>query len=168
MYQSALSIADALANGSTHRSARILTNRRIVLRSQPVGALRAEHFALEEHAVPASSADQVLLRTLYLSLDPYLHAGIEDAANDAVPVRVGQVMAGSWKAEDSAGWLFALRIALGFQFLGQLSDRFAAGIFSRLDLVHRERAFGSHLTISFLTHWNHAPGVGVGALAVLV
>jgi hypothetical protein len=57
---------------------------------------------------------------------------------------------------------------LGFQFLGQLRDRFAAGIFSRLDLVFRERAFGSHLAISLLTHRNHALGVGVGALVVLV
>jgi NADPH-dependent curcumin reductase CurA len=59
----------------------VLTNRRVVLRSRPVGHPRAENFALEEHAVPAPSADQVLLRTLYLSLDPYDQAGIEDAAS---------------------------------------------------------------------------------------
>jgi len=95
VYQSAIPIAEALAKGPTYGPFRGLTNRRIVLRSRPVRALRAENLALEEHAVPAASADQVLLRTLYLSLDPYLHASIEDAANDAVPVRVGQVMAGS-------------------------------------------------------------------------
>ena len=95
MYQSAIPIAEALPKGSTYGLSRSLTNRRVVLRSRPVGALRAEDFALERHAVPAPSADQVLLRTLYLSLDPYLHASIEDGANDAVPVRVGQVMAGT-------------------------------------------------------------------------
>jgi NADPH-dependent curcumin reductase len=95
VYQSAIPIAEALAKGSTYRPSRSLNNRRIVLRSRPVGALRAEDFAAEEHAVPAPSFGQVLLRTLYLSLDPYLPASIEDAANDAVPVRVGQVMAGT-------------------------------------------------------------------------
>jgi NADPH-dependent curcumin reductase len=73
----------------------VLTNRRVVLRSRPVGHPRAENFALEEHTVPAPSADQVLLRTLYLSLDPYDQAGIEDAASQGACVRVGQVMAGS-------------------------------------------------------------------------
>jgi NADPH-dependent curcumin reductase len=95
VYQSALSIADALANGSTHGSARTLTNRRVVLRSRPLGPARVENFAVEDRAVPVPSADQVLLRTLYLSLDPYCQAGIDDAVTDEVPVRVGQVMAGN-------------------------------------------------------------------------
>jgi NADPH-dependent curcumin reductase len=69
-------------------------NRRVVLRSRPVGPLRTEHFAIEEVPVPTPSAGQVLLRTLYLSLDPYLPGAIEDRATDAAPVKVGQVMAG--------------------------------------------------------------------------
>ena len=70
-------------------------NRRIVLRSHPAGALRTEHFAIEEVPVPTPLAGQVLLRTLYLSLDPYLPGALGDEATDGAPIRTGQVMAGA-------------------------------------------------------------------------
>lgn len=94
MYESSIALADAPADDSAHLLRRSLTNRRVVLRSLPVGALRAEHFTVQEVAVPTPMAGQVLLRTLYLSLDPYLPGAIGDRATDAVPVRAGQVMAG--------------------------------------------------------------------------
>jgi len=69
-------------------------NRRVVLGSRPVGVPSAANFRLEEAAVPAPSPGQVLLRTLYLSLDPYMRGCISDASSDAAPLAVGQVMAG--------------------------------------------------------------------------
>jgi len=54
-------------------------NRRIVLNSRPVGAPTAENFRLEALAIPVPSAGQVLLRTLYLSLDPYMRGRMSDA-----------------------------------------------------------------------------------------
>jgi NADPH-dependent curcumin reductase CurA len=70
-------------------------NRRVVLSSRPVGVPSAANFRLEEAAVPAPSPGQVLLRTLYLSLDPYMRGCISDASSDAAaPLAVGQVMAG--------------------------------------------------------------------------
>ena len=41
----------------------------VVLRSHPVGEPRAEDFAVETVDVPTAGANQVLLRTLWLSLD---------------------------------------------------------------------------------------------------
>ena len=69
-------------------------NRRIVLNSRPVGAPTAEDFRLEELVVPVPSAGQVLLRTLYLSLDPYMRGRMSDVPSYATPVAIGEVMVG--------------------------------------------------------------------------
>jgi NADPH-dependent curcumin reductase CurA len=69
-------------------------NRRIVLNRRPLGAPTAENFRLEEQAIPVASAGQVLLRNLYLSLDPYMRGRMSDAPSYAAPVAVGDVMVG--------------------------------------------------------------------------
>jgi NADPH-dependent curcumin reductase len=69
-------------------------NRRIVLNSRPVGAPSPKNFLLEELAVPVPSGKQVLLRTLYLSLDPYMRGRMSDAPSYAAPVAVGDVIVG--------------------------------------------------------------------------
>ena len=69
-------------------------NRRIVLASRPVGAPTPDDFRLEESALPAPAAGQLLLRTLYLSLDPYMRGRMSDAPSYAAPVAVGEVMVG--------------------------------------------------------------------------
>lgn len=69
-------------------------NRRIVLNSRPVGAPTAGNFRLVESDVPVPSAGQVLTRTLYLSLDPYMRGRMSDAPSYAAPVAVGEVMVG--------------------------------------------------------------------------
>ena len=71
-----------------------IANRRIVLNSRPVGAPVAENFRLEQLGVPALSGGQVLLRTVYLSLDPYMRGRMSDAPSYAPPVAVGEVMVG--------------------------------------------------------------------------
>ena len=47
-------------------------NRRIVLASRPVGAPTLDNFALESVPVPKPGDGELLLRTKYLSLDPYM------------------------------------------------------------------------------------------------
>lgn len=47
-------------------------NRRWVLASRPHGAPVPENFRLEEDDVATPGEGQVLLRTVYLSLDPYM------------------------------------------------------------------------------------------------
>jgi NADPH-dependent curcumin reductase CurA len=70
-------------------------NRRIVLNSRPVGAPTDENFRLEENVIAAPAAGQLLLRTLYLSLDPYMRGRMSDAPSYAAPVAVGEVMVGA-------------------------------------------------------------------------
>ncbi len=69
-------------------------NRRIILNSRPVGAPTTDNFRLVETAKPVPSAGQVLLRTLYLSLDPYMRGRMSDAPSYAPPVAIGEVMLG--------------------------------------------------------------------------
>jgi hypothetical protein len=90
MDQRTISIADGVRNTLLGNA----VNRRIVLRSRPAGAPRAANFRLEERAVPTPSAGHVLMRTLYLSLDPYMRGRMSDRPPYAAPMAVGEVMAG--------------------------------------------------------------------------
>ena len=69
-------------------------NQRIVLASRPVGAPTPENFRLEREALPDLAEGQVLLKTLYLSLDPYMRGRMSDAPSYAAPVAIGEVMTG--------------------------------------------------------------------------
>ena len=69
-------------------------NRRIVLASRPSGEPADSDFRLETGAVPEPGPGQLLLRTVYLSLDPYMRGRMSDAPSYAEPVQVGQPMVG--------------------------------------------------------------------------
>ncbi|MCU6671654.1 NADP-dependent oxidoreductase [Enterobacteriaceae bacterium H4N4] len=69
-------------------------NRRWVLASRPHGAPVAENFRLEESPVPGLGEGQILLRTVYLSLDPYMRGRMSDAPSYSPPVEIGAVMVG--------------------------------------------------------------------------
>jgi NADPH-dependent curcumin reductase len=70
------------------------TNRRIVLARRPQGFPTAEDFRLEQQAVPTPAPGQLLLRTRYLSLDPYMRGRMNEAASYAPPVAIGAPMVG--------------------------------------------------------------------------
>ena len=69
-------------------------NHRIVLNSRPVGAPTPENFRIEEAPIAAPATGEVLLRTLYLSLDPYMRGRMSDGPSYAAPVPLGEVMVG--------------------------------------------------------------------------
>ena len=69
-------------------------NRRWVLASRPKGAPVADNFRLEKDALAAPEEGQVLLRTVYLSLDPYMRGRMSDAPSYSPPVAIGEVMCG--------------------------------------------------------------------------
>ncbi|AKQ55447.1 alcohol dehydrogenase [Bordetella hinzii] len=69
-------------------------NRRIVLARRPQGEPLETDFRLETEAVPQVGPGQVLLRTVYLSLDPYMRGRMSDAPSYAKPVALGEVMVG--------------------------------------------------------------------------
>jgi NADPH-dependent curcumin reductase CurA len=69
-------------------------NRQWVLASRPHGEPRQDNFRLEETAIPAVTEGTVLLRTVYLSLDPYMRGRMSDAPSYAPPAEIDQVMVG--------------------------------------------------------------------------
>ncbi|UXZ98301.1 NADP-dependent oxidoreductase [Pseudomonas phytophila] len=72
----------------------LILNQRIVLASRPTGAPTPENFRLEREALPDLQEGQVQLRTLYLSLDPYMRGRMSDAPSYADPVEIDAVMEG--------------------------------------------------------------------------
>ncbi len=68
--------------------------KQIVLASRPKGPPTAENFRLETVPMPAVPTGGLLLRVLYLSLDPYMRGRMDDAKSYAKPVGIGEVMTG--------------------------------------------------------------------------
>ncbi len=75
------------------------TNRRIVLAQRPKGRPDDDTLRLEAGAVPEADAGEMLLRTVWLSLDPYMRGRMNDAKSYAAPVKIGGVMTGQVVAE---------------------------------------------------------------------
>jgi len=73
--------------------------QRIVLASRPVGEPALDNFRLEELPIPQPGPGQMLLRTLWLSLDPYMRGRMSDAPSYAKPVGIGDVMEGGTVSE---------------------------------------------------------------------
>jgi NADPH-dependent curcumin reductase CurA len=70
------------------------TNHKIVLASRPEGAPQPDNFRLEQGPAPEPRDGQVLLRTLWLSLDPYMRGRMSAARSYAKPVEIGERMEG--------------------------------------------------------------------------
>jgi NADPH-dependent curcumin reductase CurA len=70
-------------------------NRQVQLASRPVGAPTAANFHIATSSVPSAGPGQVLLRTVLLSLDPYMRGRMSDAASYAAPVAIGATMVGA-------------------------------------------------------------------------
>lgn len=75
------------------------TNRRIVLSERPNGLPDGNTLQLDEAPVPQAADGQMLLRTVYLSLDPYMRGRMNDSKSYATPVGIGEVMTGQVVAE---------------------------------------------------------------------
>jgi NADPH-dependent curcumin reductase CurA len=66
--------------------------QRIVLASRPQGEPTPQNFRLETAEIPTPGDGQVLLRTIWLSLDPYMRGRMADGPSYAAPVPIGGVM----------------------------------------------------------------------------
>jgi len=71
------------------------TYRRIVLASRPKGPPTSADFRIEQTSVPNASEGGILLRTLYLSLDPYMRGMMSERAPAYTrSIAIGEVMPG--------------------------------------------------------------------------
>ncbi len=71
----------------------------IILASRPAATPGPEHFRMETAEMPALRDNQVMLRVLFLSLDPYMRGRMSAAKSYADPVPVGGVMEGETVCE---------------------------------------------------------------------
>ncbi len=72
----------------------VTVNRQITLASRPVGSPVVSDFQLIYSTVPATVNGNVLVRSVYLSLDPYMRGRMSDAPSYARPLAIGEVMTG--------------------------------------------------------------------------
>ena len=76
-----------------------MTNTRVVLASRPVGPVSESNFRVEEAPVPKPAEGEVLVRNLWLSLDPYMRGRMSDAKSYVKGVDIGEVMVGQTVGE---------------------------------------------------------------------
>lgn len=93
-------------------------NRRIVLARRPVGEVQAEDLRYVEEPLPLPNDDQILVRNLYISLDPATRGWMDDKASYMKPIPIDGVMLSAglavvesspfedWKAGDLVAGLF--------------------------------------------------------------
>jgi NADPH-dependent curcumin reductase len=86
-----------------------MINRQIVLAARPEGMPKPSDFRLVEAPMPQPAEGQLLVKTNYLSVDPYMRGRISEAKSYAEPVEIGQVMVGGtvggieWTPEIESG-----------------------------------------------------------------
>ena len=76
-----------------------MENQRIVLASRPQGGVSPENFRLEKGALPAPGEGEVLVKNLWLSLDPYMRGRMSEQKSYAKGVDLGEVMVGQTAGE---------------------------------------------------------------------
>jgi NADPH-dependent curcumin reductase len=67
-------------------------NRQVRLKARPSGIPQAEHFEIVEAPVPEPAEGQILVRNIFLSVDPAMRGWVSNVANYSEPVPIGAVM----------------------------------------------------------------------------
>jgi NADPH-dependent curcumin reductase len=68
------------------------TNRRVLLKNRPVGEPKPTDFEIADAPMPKPADGEVLIRTIWLSLDPYMRGRMNDVKSYSAPVELGGVM----------------------------------------------------------------------------
>lgn len=120
-------------------TARSPFRRSIILRRRPQGVASIQDFALQEDAMPRPQQGEVLTRTLWLSIDPYMRVRMNEAKTYAAQAEIGAPMTG-----ETVG-----------QVLDSNDPRFAPG-----DVVVGARGWQSHIVSAADSLVPVQPGVG--------
>ena len=67
-------------------------NRQVILHDRPTGIPQAQHFRLATAPVPDPAMGEILVRNIYLSVDPAQRGWAADVANYSPPVPLGEPM----------------------------------------------------------------------------
>ena len=64
--------------------------RQIILQKRPIGPVRLDNFEMRHCYLPALKKGQILMRAIYMSLDPYMRGRMDDTKSYAQNFLVGQ------------------------------------------------------------------------------
>jgi len=76
-----------------------MQNRRVLLARRPRGGVSQADFRIEEGPLPQPAPGEVLVKNLWLSLDPYMRGRMSDAKSYVKGVELGEVMVGQTVGE---------------------------------------------------------------------
>lgn len=128
------------------------TNKQIRLVSRPEGVPEKGNFEIVESPVPEPADGEVLVRSAYLSVDPYMRGRLRDRKSYADPVAIGDVMVG-----ESVGYVEKSR-ADGFSKGDAVAADFGWQQFGVLNAT-KVRKLKSGLPISTALHVIGMPGL---------
>ena len=74
-------------------------NRQVLLASRPTGTVTEANFRIVDAPIGAPADGEVLVRNLWLSLDPYMRGRMSDVKSYAPSVQIGEVMVGQTVGE---------------------------------------------------------------------
>ena len=74
-------------------------NKQVLLANRPRGWVQESDFQIVDTPIPQAGEGEVLLKTLYLSLDPYMRGRMDDARSYAAKTELGDVMVGGTMSE---------------------------------------------------------------------
>jgi NADPH-dependent curcumin reductase len=77
----------------------VTQQQRIVLASRPNGVPSQDNFRLEQMDLPEPAEGQVLLRTIWISVDPYMRGRMNDGKSYVQPLAIGGLMEGGAVSE---------------------------------------------------------------------
>ena len=105
-----------------------MENQRIVLASHPEGWVSEQNFELQKASMPKPAEGEVLVKNLWLSLDPYMRGRMSKAKSYVKGVEVGEVMVGQTAGEVIESNHKGLKVGdhvltqLGWQLYGATKD----------------------------------------------
>lgn len=80
-----------------------MKNTRVLLKSRPQGWVAPENFEVDHGETPDPDAGQLLLRNIYLSVDPYMRGRMNDVKSYVPPFGIGEPLQGGVVSEVVAG-----------------------------------------------------------------
>ncbi|MEE3144451.1 MAG: NADP-dependent oxidoreductase [Pseudomonadota bacterium] len=70
------------------------TNKRVLFAKRPLGEPDDDCFKIDEVEIPALGPNEILIKTCWLSLDPYMRGRMNDMKSYTEPMQIGDVMTG--------------------------------------------------------------------------
>jgi NADPH-dependent curcumin reductase CurA len=76
-----------------------ISRRSVVLKRRPAGEPTPDDFEIREDIVPEPGPGEVVTRTIWLSIDPYMRGRLREEQTYAVAIQIGEVMTGETVGE---------------------------------------------------------------------